>query len=233
MRVWKRLCCLSLAGLGLSLASCSSTGFAGSIYMSPDQDGKRTQTAFYEDSQETPQIFIIVPIVSGKNDESLVVSIKVKDVFNQPVSSVYKPFVIAQIAPGVQKSPTNIGIQFPDPPPIETINPADPTNPIQQPQLRAVGDYQAIATLNGETQTVNFKILQASPAFQQEFDPNAGTPQQAPPPGGCTTTTIANCPQPTQDQIDNASAVSCCTADGNCGIGIRATGLCSQRPFNQ
>src|SRR5690348_7287213 len=108
MRLWKRLCVLALAGVGLSLASCSSTGFAGSIYMSPDSDGKRTQTNFYEDSAETPSIFVIVPIVSGRNDESLVVSIRVKDVFGQKVSSVYKPFVIAQVAPGVTPKPTNI-----------------------------------------------------------------------------------------------------------------------------
>lgn len=233
MRLWKRLCVLSLAGVGLSLASCSSTGFAGSIYMSPDEDGKRVQTNFYEDTAETPSINIIVPIVSGRNDESLVVSIRVKDVFGQRVSSVYKPFVIAQLAPGVQTTPSNIAVQFPDPPPLQIANPADPLNPIEQPQLRAVGDYQAIATLNGETQTVNFAILPASPNFQTEPDPNAGTPQAAPPPGGCTNQTLATCPQPTADQANGASAVACCTSDGNCGIGIHGTGLCSQRPFNQ
>ncbi len=232
MRVWKRLCCVSLAGVGLSLASCSSTGFAGSIYMSPDQTGNRTQTVFYEDSAETPAIYAIIPIVSGKSDESLVVTLKVKDVFGHPVSSVYKPFLIAQIAPGLASKPTNIGVPFPDPPPILTPNPADPTSPISQPQLRAVGDYQIIATLNGDTQTVNFKIIPASPAFQQEFDPNAGTPNAAPIPGACTAQTIANCPVPTQDQVDNASADICCTSDGNCGIGIVGTGLCAQHPFN-
>ena len=201
--------------------------------MSPDQDGKRIQTNFFEDSAETPAIYAIIPIVSGRNDESLVVSVKVKDVFGQPVSSVYKPFVIAQLAPGVQGKPLNVGVQFPDPPPIQVPNPADPTSPFTQPQLRAVGDYQVIATMNGDTQTTNFKILPASAAFQSEPDPNAGTPQQAPPPGACTDQTLGNCPQPTADQANNASAVACCTSDGNCGIGIRSTGLCSQRPFNQ
>ncbi|MGH7280364.1 MAG: hypothetical protein ACRELY_02485 [Polyangiaceae bacterium] len=232
MRVWKRLCCLSLAGAGLSLASCSSTGFAGHIYMSPDQDGKRTQSYFYQDAAETPAIYAIIPMVSGKDDESLDVSVRIKSLFGKAVT-VYKPFTIAQLAPGVQTRPTNLGVPFPDPPPILTPNPADPNNPISLPQLRAVGDFQIIATLNGDTETVNFGILAASPDYQQESDPNAGTPNAAPIPGTCTTQTIARCPVPTQDQVDNAAADICCTTDGNCGIGIVGTGLCAQHPFNQ
>lgn len=223
LRALKHLAVLSFAGAGLALASCSSTGFAGSVYMSPDQDGKRTETVFFEDAQETPAIYFIVPIVSGKNDESLNITLRVKSVFGVDVTKIYKPFLVASLAPGVQNKPTNINVQFPDPPPIIVPNPADPNNPLKQPQDRAVGKYQFIASMNGDTQAVNFEILPRQVPLAQ--DPNAGTPDAEPPPGACSDETIAHCPPPVG--IDpSANPVICCTADGVCGIGVRGTGLC-------
>ena len=100
-RFAKRLALLAFAGVGLLLASCSSTGFAGSMYTSPDNDGKRTETVFYSDYAETPGIYVVVPIVSGRNDETLTISVQVFDVLGTDVRAEFpNPLVVSQQAPG-------------------------------------------------------------------------------------------------------------------------------------
>jgi hypothetical protein len=212
----------------LTLASCSSTGFAGAAYMSPDSDGKRTETAFYSDYAETASFFFVVPIVSGRNDETLNIYIKVKSIFGEDVSSTFKnPILVTSQAPGVNPKPTNVVVQFPDPPPIQVFNPVDPTSPTTTTPPRAVGKFQFIASMNGDTEAVNFEIL--PPLLTPLPDPNAGTANAEPLPGNCVVGTpppggngtAQNCPTP-----QGAHAVICCTASQDCGTGVEGTGLC-------
>src|ERR1700689_2161190 len=108
-RLLKRVALLTFCGVGLSLASCASTGFAGAVYMSPDSDGKRTETEFYSDYTDTPSFYFIIPIVSGRNDETLNVYIKVKSIYGEDVTSIFpKPILIISDAPGVQQKPSNV-----------------------------------------------------------------------------------------------------------------------------
>ncbi|HEX7667600.1 MAG TPA: hypothetical protein VF407_23870, partial [Polyangiaceae bacterium] len=108
-RALKRIAVLALVGTGLGLSSCASNGFAGDIYMSPDSDGKRTQTNFFSDYVETPAIYAIVPIVSGRKDYTLTVSVKVKSIGKDAVD--FPPIVVYQDDPGVATSVTDISVQ--------------------------------------------------------------------------------------------------------------------------
>jgi hypothetical protein len=227
-RILKRVALLTFCGVGLTLASCSSTGFAGSVYMSPDSDGKRTETDFYSDYTDTPSFFFVVPIVSGRNDETLNIYVKVKSIFGEDVTGTFKtPILVTSSAPGVQTKPSNVIVQFPDPPPIQELNPADPTSPIMLTPPRAVGKFQFIASMGGDTEAVNFEIL--PPLTQPLADPNAGTPNAAPQAGNCVVGsppplgdgTAQNCPTP-----QGAHAIVCCTAAQDCGTGVEGTGLC-------
>lgn len=226
-RLAKRVALLALCGVGLSLASCSSTGFAGDMYTSPDTDGKRTQSVFFSDYAESPAIYIIIPIVSGKNDETLTVSVKVFDVLGTNVEKTFPdPIIIAQGAPGIQKERSYQVVQFPDPAPVSIPNPADPFgNPLTIQLPRAVGHFQVFATMNGDTESVKFQVNNPTPGYQSlpstPTSPLPGTCTAAAPPNG----NIEQCPQPTADDQANHKVV-CCTGTGNCGTGVENTGLC-------
>jgi hypothetical protein len=226
-RLAKRIALLALSGVGLSLASCSSTGFAGAVYTSPDSDGKRTQTVFFSDYAESPGIYFVVPIVSGKNDETLTVSVKVFDVLGTNVEGTFpNPIIVSQQAPGVQEKPSNVVVQFPDPQPVQVFNPNDPTTPLMIQEPRAVGHYEFIATMNGDTEAVKFQVNNPTPQYQ-----GLPTTPTTPPPGTCQngsppTGNLNLCPQPTADDQANHK-VACCTAAGVCGTGVENTGLCN------
>lgn len=223
-RALKRIAVLGLVGTGLSLSSCASNGFAGDIYMSPDTDGKRTQTNFFADYVESPAIYAIIPIVSGRADYTLTASVQVRSIGKDKVD--FPPIVVYQDDPGLAQTKTDVSVQFPDPPEVDVLNPADPLTPLKLKPPRAVGRFQFIATMGGDTETVNFAIL--PPAITPLPDPNAGTPNAEPPAGSCSDqgdgtspASITRCPAPTQ-----LHSVICCTAAGNCGTGVEGTGLC-------
>jgi hypothetical protein len=226
-RLAKRVALLAFCSVGLSLASCSSTGFAGAMFTSPDTDGKRTQSVFFSDYAESPAIYVIIPIVSGRNDETLTVSVKVFDVLGKNVEATFpNPIIISQQAPGVQNKPTNITVQFPDPAPVSVQNPADPFgNPITIQLPRAVGHFEVIASMNGDTEAVKFQVNNPTPQYQglptTPTTPAPGSCNAAPPPAG----NIELCPQPTADDQANHKVV-CCTGLGVCGTGVEDTGLC-------
>ncbi len=223
-RALKRIAVLGLVGTGLSLSSCASNGFAGDIYMSPDDDGKRTQTNFFSDYVESPAIYVIIPIVSGRKDYTLTATVKVRSIGKDPVD--FPPILVYQDDPGLAQTKTEVSVQFPDPPAVEVANPADPLTPLKIKPPRAIGRFQFIATMGGDTETVNFAIL--PPTIKALPDPNDGTPNAKPPDGSCsdqgdptTPASITRCPQPTQ-----LHSVVCCTSAGNCGTGVEGTGLC-------
>ena len=225
-RIAKRVALLALIGTGLSLVSCSSTGFAGAAFTSPDSDGKRTQTVFFADYQESPQIFCVIPLVSGKNDETLTVAVKVFDVLGKNVQATFpEPIIISQTAPGVVTKPANFSIAFPDPAPIPVANPADPFgSPLEIQPPRAVGHFEFVITMNGETETVKFQVNNPNPQYQ-----GLPTTPTTPAPGTCTagpTGTLQLCPQPTADDQSNHK-LACCTGLGVCGVGVEDTGLCN------
>ncbi|MEO8801335.1 MAG: hypothetical protein ABI551_25825 [Polyangiaceae bacterium] len=223
-RALKRIAVLGLVGTGLTLSSCASNGFAGDIYMSPDNDGQRTQTNFFSDYVETPAIYVIIPYVSGRKDFTLTASVKVRSIGKDQVD--FPPIIVYQDDPGVAQTGAQLSIQFPDPPEIDVLNTADPTTPLKIKPPRAVGRFQFIATMNGDTETVNFAIL--PPAITPLPDPNAGTPNAKPPDGSCSDQgdstsppSITRCPPPSQ-----LHSIICCTSAGNCGTGVDGTGLC-------
>ena len=223
-RFAKRAALLALTGVGLTLASCSSTGFAGSVYMSEDQDGKRNESVFYADYAETKAIYFVVPIVSGKKDESLNTYVLVRQIFGENVpngSPIYAPILVTSTAPGVQATPQLVVVQFPDPPAVQVLNPAYPLNPLTVQPPRAVGKFQFIASMNGDTEAVNFEILQSNTANQLPSvpgQPPAGACQVGDPSQGGT---VQSCPVPTGDHV-----VQCCTSAQVCGTGVEGTGLC-------
>ncbi|MEO7112451.1 MAG: hypothetical protein ABI183_18550 [Polyangiaceae bacterium] len=230
-RLAKRVALLAFCGVGLSLASCSSTGFAGDIYTSPDNDGKRTQSVFFSDYVESPMIYAVIPIVSGRKDETLTISVKVFDVLGTDVTAkgtntFPDPIVIAQIAPGVQTSKNNVVINFPDPAPVSIPNPADPfSTPLTVQLPRAVGHFEFIASMNGDTEAVKFEVINPSPAYQglptTPTTPPPGTCVAQPPPNG----NIEQCPMPSAEDQSHHKVV-CCTGLGVCGTGVENTGLC-------
>jgi hypothetical protein len=214
----------------MSLASCSSTGFAGTMYTSPDQDGKRSETVFFSDYAESPAIFVVIPIVSGRNDETLTVAVKVFDVLGTPAAQTEQtfpnPLIVSQQAPGVLDKPSNIIVQFPDPQTIEFPNPADPETPLMSQPPRAVGHFEFIATMNGDSEGVKFQVDNPTPQYQ-----SLPTTPTTPPPGTCVegqppTGNVVLCPQPTAADAANHK-VACCTSLGICGTGVEDTGLCN------
>lgn len=212
----------------MSLASCSSTGFAGTLYTSPDEDGKRAETVFFSDYAESPGIYFVVPIVSGRNDETLTVSVKVFDVLGTNVEKTFpNPIIVSQQAPGVETKPTNVVVQFPDPPPVTVPDPSDPLESVQIQYPRAVGHYEFIASMNGDTEAVKFQINNPTPQYQG-LPPTPNEPQ----PGECNAApalqggNLQLCPQPTADDQANHK-IACCTTAGVCGTGVEDTGLCN------
>src|SRR6202000_2607098 len=118
----------------------------------------------------------------------------------------------------------NIVVQFPDPAPISVPDPADPLESVTIQYPRAVGHYEFIASMNGDTEAVKFQVNNPTPQYQglptTPTTPPPGTCTAAPPPEG----NIELCPQPTADEQANHK-IACCTTAGVCGTGVEDTGL--------
>ena len=117
-------------------------------------------------------------------------------------------------------------VQFPDPPAVQYLNAADPDQPLTVQPPRAVGHFEFIAQLEGQTESVKFEVIGPS----QQYMPLPSIPGE-PLPGTCTPGSppegnLGMCPQPTAAQASN-HRIACCTALQVCGTGVEDTGLCN------
>jgi hypothetical protein len=225
-RFSKHCVALSLAA-AVALAGCGGeeVGIRGSIYMSPDSDGKTNADVFYSDYATTPAIYIIVPVVTDSRDDVVSVAIKVRDVDGLDMhDTAPDPILVATFRPGVQSTTKKFAVRFPDPPPQQIFPDGDAGAWVTlTPVARAIGHFRAVVTFEGQTQTVSFQINNSQTPDWQDAGPGyfEGTPPPAPAPGLCAQPNGMGCPLPTLDD-----SVPCCTTAGNCGIGIAGTGLC-------